>query len=67
MWCRALARRWTLVPTPILAVEPKRNRTCPLRARSNRSSFCPSVLASWMKAISLAGTPRATSMSRMAA
>ena len=57
MWCKATSRVCTLVPAPIFEVEPSNTRIRPLRTLLNSSSFCSSVLASWIKAISFSGIP----------
>ena len=46
----------------VLAVDPSSTRTAPERTLPKSSSLRRSVLASWMKAISASGMPRATSL-----
>ena len=55
----------TFVPAPIFWVEPNKIRTSPLLTFANNSFFCTSVVASWIKRICSAGTPRRISFSRI--
>ena len=45
-WCSATARSWTLVPTPILLVDPTSTATSPTRHAANSSAFLRSLPAS---------------------
>lgn len=66
-WCRAMARSWTLVPTPIFSVEPTRTAAWPVRQAANNRASSVSFLASCTNLTESAGRPRWVSWLRSSA